>query len=80
MTQVASDKIAYLSIDMNCMEPEIAAAEFFWDRMVRGGLMILDDYGWARHVAQKQAFDSFAAARGTTVLSLPTGQGLLLKV
>ncbi len=29
LSSVDSEKIAYLSIDMNCVEPEIAAAEFF---------------------------------------------------
>jgi hypothetical protein len=41
--------------------------------------MILDDYGFSAHRPQKAAFDDFAAARGTQVLSLPTGQGLIFK-
>jgi len=79
LSQVTSEKISYLSIDMNCAEPEIAAAEFFWDRMVRSAAMLLDDYGWAGHIVQKRAFDRFADQRGVPILSLPTGQGLILK-
>jgi hypothetical protein len=75
----APEKVAYLSIDMNCVQPEIAAAEFFWPRMVSGAIMLLDDYGWARHTAQKQGFDRFAHERGVPILSLPTGQGLIMK-
>ena len=79
LDQVSSAKICYLSIDMNNASPEIAAATFFWERMSSGGVVVLDDYGWPKHIAQKHAFDEFARDRGVSVLSLPTGQGLLFK-
>jgi O-methyltransferase len=79
LSQVTTEKVGYLSIDMNCAAPEIAAAEFFWDKMVSGAAMILDDYGWAKHIVQKHAFDEFAKQRNVPILSLPTGQGLILK-
>ena len=75
-----SGRVCYLSIDMNCVGPEIAAAEFFWDRLVSGAVVLLDDYGagvW--HLAQKRAFDEFARRKGVEILSLPTCQGLLIK-
>jgi len=70
---------AYLSIDMNCVQPEIAAAEYFWDKMSSGGVILLDDYGQTAHIAQKLAFDDFARARGVSILCLPTSQGLIFK-
>ncbi len=73
------NKVAYLSIDMNCVVPEIAAAEFFWNKMSRGAVMLLDDYGNGGHEEQRDAFDKFAKEKGVSVLSLPTGQGLILK-
>lgn len=73
------ERVAYLSIDMNCVAPEIAALEFFWPRMSAGGVVILDDYGFAGHEAQKHAADAFARRHGVDILPLPTGQGLLLK-
>lgn len=79
LPQVTSEKIAFLSIDMNCAAPEIAAAECFWDRLSSGAVVVLDDYGWPKRIAQKEAFDQFAARRGVQVLALPTGQGLLFK-
>lgn len=42
-------------------------------------IMILDDYGWKTHINQKHAWDAFAAKRGVQVLSLPKGQGILIK-
>ncbi|RTY92277.1 TylF/MycF/NovP-related O-methyltransferase [Flavobacterium sp. GT3R68] len=74
-----AEKICYLSIDMNCVEPEIAAANYFWDKIVTGGVIVLDDYGFPLHIEQKKAFDAFAVEKGQNILSLPTGQGVIIK-
>ncbi len=79
LSQVTTDEVCYLSIDMNCVEPEIAAAEFFWDKLVSGAVVVLDDYGWTQHYEQKVAFDEFASIKGVRVLAMPTGQGLIFK-
>jgi len=74
-----AERVAYLSIDMNAVIPEIAAIEFFWDKLVSGAAVVLDDYGFRFHEAQKEGFDRFAQAHGVSILALPTGQGLILK-
>ena len=50
-----------------------------FDRIVPGGLIVLDDYGWLPFKAQRDAEDIFFAERGYFVLELPTGQGLVVK-
>lgn len=79
LPEVRSEKVCYLSLDMNCAEPEVAAAEYFWPRLSSGAVIVLDDYGFAGHHEQKRAMDEFAAGVGVAVLSLPTGQGLIFK-
>ena len=79
LTECTASKICYLSIDMNCVEPEIAAAEYFWDKVVKGGVIILDDYGFPMHIHQKLAFDKFAKDKNAEILCLPTGQGIIIK-
>lgn len=80
LTLVKSEKICFLSIDMNCVEPEFKALEYFWDKMVSGGIIILDDYGYANSTNdQKEAHDQFAKSKGVMVLTLPTCQGLIVK-
>ncbi|PYV66682.1 MAG: hypothetical protein DMG97_29010 [Acidobacteria bacterium] len=79
LPQVASEKICYLSLDMNAVKPELAAAEYFWGKLVAGAPIILDDYNWIGYEEQKRGFDNFAAERGVRVLTLPTGQGLIFK-
>ena len=64
---------------MNCTAPEIAAVNYFWDYMVPGGLVVLDDYGFPGHLEQKKAMDRFAQQRGVLIASFPTGQGLIVK-
>jgi len=79
LKKFTGEKIVYLSIDMNCLAPELAATEFFWDKLVSGGVIVFDDYGWAGHEEQKSGLDKFAQKVGSQILSLPTGQGLLIK-
>jgi hypothetical protein len=64
---------------MNCVEPEIQAANYFWDKLVSGAVMILDDYGFGPHIEQKKAFDIFAKEKKVEILSLPTGQAIIFK-
>ncbi|WP_321777744.1 TylF/MycF/NovP-related O-methyltransferase [Sulfurimonas sp.] len=79
LDQVKSDKISFLHIDMNCVFPESEALKYFWDKLVKGGIVIFDDYGWAVYHAQKKAHDLFAESKGVKIATLPTGQGLLIK-
>ncbi|MFN5182499.1 MAG: TylF/MycF/NovP-related O-methyltransferase [Bacteroidota bacterium] len=73
------EKVSFLSIDMNSEMPEIAALEYFWPKLVSGGMIVLDDYGYPGCLNQKIAHDKFAESKGVKVLSLPTCQGLIVK-
>lgn len=79
LPSVPTEKVCYLCIDLNTPGPSLAAAEFFWDRLVSGAPIVLDDYAQNVFIAIKHAFDDFARRRGVEVLALPTGQGLLFK-
>jgi hypothetical protein len=79
LAQCDANEICYLSIDMNVVAPEIAAINFFWDKVVSGGVIILDDYGFPAHIEQKKAFDQFALEKGVSILYIPTGQGIIIK-
>jgi hypothetical protein len=58
--------------------PERAALEALWPRIPRGGVVLLDDYAYWGHGNQKDAMDAAARSLGVEVLSLPTGQGLIV--
>lgn len=74
------EQIAYLHIDLNNADGEIGCLEHLFDRVVPGGMLILDDYEWGgKYRAQKRAEDLWFQARNYRVIPLPTGQGLLIK-
>lgn len=72
-------KVAFLHIDMNCVIPEIAAIEHFYPRLSIGSIVLLDDYAYRGHHEQKRAMDDWADRAGVGILSLPTGQGMIVK-
>lgn len=74
------ERISYLHIDLNEIPAEIATLEALFDRIVPGGIIILDDYEWAMaYRGQKLAEDPWFEARGYRVMPLPTGQVLVIK-
>lgn len=79
LSQVSIEKVAYLHIDMNCVIPEIEAMKHFWNKLVPGGIIVLDDYGHYGHELQLEAFNAWAKEAGTQICMLPTGQGLIIK-
>lgn len=80
LPEVTAARIAYLSVDMNCVQPETDALHYFWDRIVPGGIIILDDYGYCNaYMDQKHAHDAFARSKGVEILTLPTCQGMIIK-
>lgn len=74
-----AQQVAFLHIDMNCAFPERAALEYFWDKMLPGGIVLLDDYAYFGHDAQHASMDEAASQLGASILSLPTGQGLIVR-
>lgn len=80
LSQVPSESIAYLSIDMNAVEPERHALNYFYQKMVPGGIIYFDDYGWAGHRDLKVMIDEFFNDKPESILYMPTGQGIVIKV
>jgi len=76
---MASGNPGAVHLDLNCLPPEVAAADSFWERIVPGGFVLLDDYAYEGYRSQKLGIDAFAKRRKVAVLSLPTGQGLIIK-
>ena len=79
LDQLTSEQLAFVHIDLNNPTPEIDALRFVWDRIVPGGIVLLDDYAQKGFELQKQAMDELSRELNFHILSLPTGQGLILK-
>ena len=73
------DKISFLHIDLNHAKPEIAGLSFLWDKLIKGGILLLDDYGGPNRRDQHDAMNKFAASHSFEILATAGGQGLAIK-
>lgn len=79
LSECKAEKIAYLHLDMNCSSPEVAALDYFWNSLVPGAFILMDDYAYNGSRNEKLELDAFVNKKGLKIVSLPTGQGLLIK-
>jgi hypothetical protein len=78
---VKDSKFAFVHIDVDLYQTTKDCCAFFYDRMVSGGVMIFDDYGFPRYrFAEKQAADEFFSDKAESLISLATGQCIVIKV
>lgn len=73
------ERISLLHLDMNNAVGEIGTLDALYDRIVPGGTIVLDDFGWTAYQPQTIAHLEWFAARGDMILELPTGQGMVIK-
>lgn len=78
-TLLDSGPVAFLHVDLNHAAAEEAAVRHFWPKMTPGAPMIFDDYGFQSYEAQREAADRLGDELGFHILTLPTGQGLVLR-
>tara|TARA_Y100000768_G_C23953745_1_gene671641 strand:+ start:189 stop:968 length:780 start_codon:yes stop_codon:yes gene_type:complete len=73
------DKISFAHIDLNNAEAEMGVLKFIYEKVVEGGIILFDDYGWISYKEQMLKEKKFLEDKGHKILELPTGQGLLIK-
>ncbi len=74
-----AQSVALLHIDMNFDEPEIYGLRTLWNRIPRGGVVLLDDYAYYGYQQQYQAMNKLAEELKFDILSTATGQGIIIK-
>jgi hypothetical protein len=79
LSNVDIEKISFLSIDLNSYKPEIECMNLLWDKIVTGGVIVLDDYGFPGCENQLFHHNEFIKTKNKEILTLPTGQGLIIK-
>jgi predicted O-methyltransferase YrrM len=50
---------SFVHIDVDLYQPTLDSLNFFWDRMVKDGIIVSDDYQWRNTPGVKTAFDEF---------------------
>ena len=69
----------FVHVDVDLYEPSKGSLEYFYPRLVPGGLLVSDDYGSLHWPGAKKAVDEFCAAYGAPLLTVSTGQAIIWK-
>lgn len=77
--EVENERFSLVHVDVDLYEPTRDSVAFFYPRMMPGGIMICDDYGFASCPGAKRAIDEFLADKPENVLALTSGQSLVIK-
>jgi hypothetical protein len=80
LTKITSSKIAYLAIDMNSSKPELETLKYFYEKIVPGGIIYFDDYGWGEYGELRKVVDEFFSNKPETLLHFPSGNSIAVKI
>jgi len=70
------NSIRYLHIDLNSAKPTLDTLDLFFPKLVKGGVILFDDYGWTGHEDAKKAIDAYFSDKPGMLMKLPTGQAI----
>jgi hypothetical protein len=75
-------KFAFVHLDMDIYNPTIFALTYFEDKMLKGGVILLDDYGFLSCPGIEKAVNEFTANTGAKFFGMPllTGQFVFVKL
>jgi O-methyltransferase len=65
---------AFVNIDCDLYEPHLECLEFFYPRMMRGGVMFFDDYHSVEYPMARKAIDEFVVGRQEQLFHLTYGE------
>ena len=78
--EIADRKFGFISVDVDLYQPIRDSLEFLYPRLVEGGLIYLDDYGFNSFPGARQAVDEyFSAHPPATFLRMPFGSAFAVK-
>lgn len=77
---VTDMEFCFVHIDVDIYKSVVDCCTFFYPRVVNGGIMIFDDYGFLRCPGAKMAVDEFFSDKPECFCYLPTGQCFIIKL
>lgn len=72
-------KYKFVHIDVDLHEPVHYSFDYFYPRLVDGGIIVFDDYGSLYWPGAKKAVDEYCASNNLSLLCLSTGQAIIWK-
>jgi hypothetical protein len=80
-SEIVGEPFCFVHVDVDIYPATRDCLDFFSDRLLTGGIMIVDDYGFTTCGGNKQAVDQFVTQRRDFMrFHLETGQSLLVRV
>ena len=74
------DRISLAHVDVDLYQSVLDCCEFIYPRLVAGGILLFDDYGFPSCPGARAAVDQFFHGKPETPVVLPTGQALIIKL
>lgn len=68
----------FVHVDLNAMMPEIEALRLLIPKLSKGATILLDDFGFPEFIPSRLGHTQLADELRYDILSLPTGQGLII--
>lgn len=72
-------KICWLHIDLNASKPTSSTLNFFYNRIEKNGVILIDDYADSNYKDTRLVIDKFLIKKNDILFQLPTGQAIILK-
>jgi O-methyltransferase len=72
------DKIVWAQIDLNSAHADVETFKKIYPFLVKGAVVIFDDYGFLRYAETQRLLDDFLSADNRRIMELPTGQGMYI--
>jgi O-methyltransferase len=69
----------FAHVDVDIYRSILDALEFIWPRLVNGGIIVFDDYGFPTCPGAREAVDEYFKDTESVPLCLPTGQAIVFK-
>lgn len=69
----------FVHIDVDLYQPTLDSIKFFYPRLVEGGIILSDDYGFTTCPGAKRAFDEYMKDKPEKIIHVPTGQAFIIK-
>lgn len=77
--EIKDQLFSFVHVDVDLYEPTKESLEFFYPRLVDGGIVLFDDYGFETCPGARKAVDDFMSTKREEILHLPTGQGVIVR-
>ncbi len=79
-SQILADRFRFAHVDVDVYESARSVTEWLWPRLVTGGMIVYDDYGFATCPGVTQAVDEQREKKGRLVFHNLNGHAVVVKI